>query len=726
MNKWTRRFEWKTIPGSAARRPAPDAHHYFAFLSYSHQDRAEADWLHEQLEGFRVPSSLAGRLTANGVIPKRLAPIFRDQHDLAASHDLTDEIRLALAASRCLIVLCSPAAANSEWTNAEIDCFRRLHPEACIIAAVLSGEPLASEMAGREKEECFPPALLTKYDRRGRPTGKKVEPLAADLRGAQAERRTGFLKIVAGILGVGLDDLVQRDSLRRQRRLALVTAGSLSGMVIASVLAVTAIEARDEARDQRKQAENLIGFMLGDLKDKLEPIGRLDVLDSVGSHALAYYQKQDTSELTDDALAQRSKALTLMGQVASVRGDQAAALGFYKAAFQGTAEALRRSPGDPQRIYDHAQNVFYLGDVARSRGDLKAAEAGAREYKRLAEQLIATDPANPKWQMEGVYADTDLGVLLSDEGRYSDAAAVFANALADRERLVSAYPANEQYRKAVSEVLAWLSDARENEGRLDDALSQRERQLALLGPIIARPDADVDYVRQAMVAYRAAGRLHILRGDTATGAKLLQTAIDMGDRLLQAEPSNTEWMWNSTRAKFDLARVNLARNDVDAASALVRSACDSTDRLIAKDSSIVDWRVRGRGDCFELTARTALARGIPDEAQNQAAKMVGNAKAELTQNGSADAQLGLVTAWMMSALAARAEGRISDSGKSFRAAASAWPKSAPDKPANIARKVVILQGVGRSADAERLAERLAAMGYREPIYLRDARAVGVK
>ena len=53
-------------------------------------------------------------------------------------------------------------------------------------------------------------------------------------------------------------------------------------MAVTSTLAVVAFEARDEARDQRREAEGLVGFMLGDLREKLEPLGRLDALDSVG------------------------------------------------------------------------------------------------------------------------------------------------------------------------------------------------------------------------------------------------------------------------------------------------------------------------------------------------------------------------------------------------------------------------------------------------------------
>ena len=73
---------------------------YYAFLSYSHKDKELAEWLHRELERFRVPSSLAGKLTSNGVIPKRLTPIFRDQHELSASGDLAEDIEAAIGWGR--------------------------------------------------------------------------------------------------------------------------------------------------------------------------------------------------------------------------------------------------------------------------------------------------------------------------------------------------------------------------------------------------------------------------------------------------------------------------------------------------------------------------------------------------------------------------------------------------------------------------------------------------
>src|SRR6476646_109040 len=104
--------EAREIPSADVHDIARTKVRYYAFLSYSHKDQELADWLHRELERFHVPHSLAGKLTANGVVPKRLTPIFRDQQDLSAGGDLAEEIKAALAASQFLVVLCSPTAAK--------------------------------------------------------------------------------------------------------------------------------------------------------------------------------------------------------------------------------------------------------------------------------------------------------------------------------------------------------------------------------------------------------------------------------------------------------------------------------------------------------------------------------------------------------------------------------------------------------------------------------------
>ena len=42
---------------------------YVAFLSYSHRNKAETEWLHRALERYSIPKKLVGRETARGKVP---------------------------------------------------------------------------------------------------------------------------------------------------------------------------------------------------------------------------------------------------------------------------------------------------------------------------------------------------------------------------------------------------------------------------------------------------------------------------------------------------------------------------------------------------------------------------------------------------------------------------------------------------------------------------------
>jgi tetratricopeptide (TPR) repeat protein len=684
---------------------------YYAFLSYSHRDKELADWLHRELERFRVPSALAGKLTANGVVPRRLTPIFRDEQDLSAGGDLAEEIKAALAASQFLVVLCSPTAATSRWTNAEIESFKRTRPEGCVLAAVAAGEPFASDIPGREEEECFPPALRYKYDRRGHQTTKRAEPLAADFRAAGEGQRMAFLKLVAGMLGVGLDELVQRDQTRRHRQMAWLAAGSLAGMAVTSTLAVTAFQARNEAREQRREAEGLVGFMLGDLKDKLQPIGKLDALDGVGARVLSYYSNQDASELTDAALLQRSKALSLMADVATQRGSTETALGLYREAMAGTGEAIRRKPDDPQRLFDHAQNIFYVGEIAYGRGQLDEAATQFAEYKRLADRMVVLDPNNMKWRMEVQNALANLGSVRLAQRRFAEAAALSEQALRTIQALTTADPNNREYQQSFAEALAWSADAQRDAGHIDQAVALRERHVTFLNSLLSRT-GDVGYRQRLVGAERKLGMLYAMRGQTDLAAQHMRIAVAQGEQLTLIEPNNSKWLEYSALAKYYLAYVLAVTGKTDEASQQVESAVATISRLIAKDPTLADWHVDFR-ECWIMRGYIALAKGTNADAAKAAEQALRIAGSFKSNDPATDAYA-----------LARAYRLLGDARKGLgdsRAAAAAWsaafrslPQVQTERPIETQEHAIILQRLGRTAESQQLNQRLAAMGYRLP------------
>jgi hypothetical protein len=204
---------------------------YWAFISYSHSDESWAQWLHKELETYRVPRRLVGRKNAFGAVPRRIFPVFRDREELPGAFDLGSNLTDALRLSRNLIVICSPRSASSHWVNEEIKLYKSMGREDRVLCLIVDGEPNATDRPDLGLPECFPPALRFRVGADGQLTDVRTEPIAADARKGKDGRENSKLKLLAGVLGVGFDELKQREHRRvRQQRLRL--AASVFGSLV--------------------------------------------------------------------------------------------------------------------------------------------------------------------------------------------------------------------------------------------------------------------------------------------------------------------------------------------------------------------------------------------------------------------------------------------------------------------------------------------------------------
>lgn len=500
---------------------------YRAFISYSHQDRKAAEWLHRALETYRAPP----RLTTIGgaAATRRLTPIFRDRDELSASPDLGGVIRDALDRSDALIVLCSAASAGSRWVDQEAAYFLRNHGLGQIICVIAPATPKAASLA-----DLLPPAL-----RAALPPG--VEPLAVDPRRDADGPRLARLKIAARLLDVSLDQLVQRDARRGMRVMAAFTAAALAVTVAMGAMTVATLKSRQIARDQRDETEALVAYMLGDLREQLEPVGRLDVLDGVSAKVLAYYGKARTDRLDDRALAQRAKAQTLLGTIREQRGDLAGARDAFGQAAATTHELALRAPGDGERIFDEAQNVYWLAYMEWRQGDIAGAERGFKRYGELAQTLVRLDPDRADWRLEVAYAKSNLGTLLLEQGRAEEALATFRAALAGFEAERARAPNDQDRLVDAVDAHAWVADSLVKLGRPREALAEREGAANLLAQASARAASDKPLAARSLAAQLALARLELDLGRTAQGAARSSQALNGLRELVALDPTNARW-----------------------------------------------------------------------------------------------------------------------------------------------------------------------------------------
>jgi hypothetical protein len=218
-------------PAADTHKPA-DEYKYWAFISYSHQDETWARWLHENIETYKVPRRLVGRRNAYGKVPPRVFPVFRDREELPGSFDLGGTLQAALRGSRVLVVICSPRAAASRWVNEEAKEFKALGREDRVLCLIVDGEPNATDKPELGLLECFPPAVRYRVGADGALTEERTEPIAADARKDKDGRENAKLKILAGILGVGFDELRQRELVRQRKRRVKTAAGVFASLLL--------------------------------------------------------------------------------------------------------------------------------------------------------------------------------------------------------------------------------------------------------------------------------------------------------------------------------------------------------------------------------------------------------------------------------------------------------------------------------------------------------------
>jgi hypothetical protein len=653
---------------------------YIAFLSYSHRDRALAEWLHRELENYRVPKRMIGASTEQGPVPAHLRPIFKDREELSAAGSLSEAITTALGRAPALIVVCSPAAAASPWVNEEVRTFKQLHGHARIFAVIAAGEPNASRIPGREGEECFPPAIRFAVDSAGKLTDIPAEPIAADLRPGRDGKRIGKLKLIAGLLGVGFDELVQRETQRRQRRLRYLAAASFAGMTVTSGLAVTAVVARDEAREQRNdaqhqraEADGLVEFMLTDLRKKLEPVGRLDVMDTVGRRAMTYYSAQDPAKLDPDALGRRARALQLVAEVRNLRGDSEGALRAFRQAAATTGELLARDPDDGQRIFDHSQSVFWVGYIAWQRGDLKTGREFFGQYLTNAQRLARRDSANDAWNGEVGYANQSLGILELDDNQPVKALRYFKHGEGVWARLAERVADKREARYNQAQMIAWKADA---ERRLLDhasALKDRQREAAIYRRLLAA-DPDDSKAREGLaVAQLRTAQLQMETGSAREAMVNARAGFREIQFLQDRDPSNRLWQEIGVKAANATAEASMMSGDWEGARQANALALGNARKLVAIDGKVPEWRT----DCLLPARWMEIAISVAGGDRASARAQIGKFRQDFTWNErtkSADERFAWIIVDTLDGIDHRAGGKEAAAGASFQRAALYLPR----------------------------------------------------
>ena len=515
------------------------------------------------------------------------------------------------------------------------------------------------------------------------------------------------------------------------------TVGVASGVVIALLLVGSAVSqtvqarrvavARDEAVARRGQAEGLIDFMLGDLWEKLEPVGRLEILNDVGERAVGYFAQVDPALFSDEEVAARSKMLYNIGNVRMRQGNSTAATKAFEESLRLAKELAARRPDSADTQFQLGQSEFWVGSGYFRQAQYDKASGHFQAYRDISRSLVERDPSKIDWVKELGYSHTNMGAVELAMGRSARAAEEFRAALAVKERVLATKPDDRSLRYDLARAHYNVAEALIPAGDLPGAAAALARDITIKRALLRLDSTNAVWRNTFVNSLTSRGMVVGMLGHGDSAMQALTEASTMLDQLSRADPTNRDSRRSRALNAVRRADALATRGDLASARALLAPGIAVLEELVAADSARLVLRedlafARTIASALELRSeRPAAARDFASAAGRLLPNSAPAGTSRLILRHGANARL----------LEGRALDRLGDSV----GARSRWEDvarllapllGAGDDPPALATAAEAHLRLDHRAQADSLLVRLRRTGFREAGFSQRLRDMGVQ
>ncbi|MBB3194781.1 serine/threonine-protein kinase [Roseateles terrae] len=340
----------------------------------------------------------------------------------------------------------------------------------------------------------------------------------------------------------------------RRHRLAVgaSTAAVLAlvGLTSFSVVqAHRAAQAEHQAQQRRQQADDLLSFMLGEFADKLRPIGRLELLDSVGTKALSYLATSES--LSPQERLQRAKALTVLGEVRVSKRDMEGAREPLMA-----AQALLEGPPPSRELagaWYKAQGAaaFWEGHSYYTKRQFAQALGPLERYARFSRAWLDAEPDNDEALTELAYAENSLGSLQLENTDFEGAVRSFQASIEIKQKVLAKSPPDKTaaLKAELADSMSWLGTTWLRKGEEREALPAFFKAIQLLEEVHKEQPRNGFWTYQLAAMHRATAQTAMVLNDTGLAVRHVDEAVRIMEALHTQDPSNMNWRINLLMAR---------------------------------------------------------------------------------------------------------------------------------------------------------------------------------
>jgi serine/threonine-protein kinase len=304
-------------------------------------------------------------------------------------------------------------------------------------------------------------------------------------------------------------------------------------------------KAEAEAKRSRADADGLIGFMLGDLRAKLEPVGRLEIMNDVAARSLKYMSSLRTESMEPREIARNSKALYQLGEVRMAQGNLASAAAVFNESLGLAKLAAQRDANDPQLELGLGTAHFWVGNALRLQGDLPGALGHMREYRRIAETLAKQFPGNDEYQEERAYGHSNVGTILEAQADLTGALDEYRITLEVQSARLAGAVNDPKRRDDLAGTLNKTGYILERLGRLTEARQHYEQEFAIYSALAVADPKNVRWKDRTANSHEYLASVLQSLGELDAALAHADAGAVLYGELVAHDPTNTDWQRNA-------------------------------------------------------------------------------------------------------------------------------------------------------------------------------------
>ncbi len=331
------------------------------------------------------------------------------------------------------------------------------------------------------------------------------------------------------------------------------------------------------------EAQKLINFMTTDLRDKLKPIGRLDLLDDVNKRVMSYYNHLVGNDKSPQIQWQRSIALLNYGDIRRDRGDLAGALGSYNDALAIQRQLVNGDVKNAQWQRDLSVSLIRIADALKLKGTIESALPNYRESLDIREKLAERDPQNAALQLDLSWGLEKLGGTLYEQGNVGDALGYYQRSLPIREQLVKQDPNNSSFQLWLSFSYSDIGEMLRIQGDLTGALQNLRNALPILQKLVGQDPNNADLQEPLYRCLVQIGSVLSAQGDLNAALDGHRQSLTIIQALVARDPSNTTWKRDYAIVLENVGDVLKSQTDYDGAHKSYEETFSIRRELLSKD-----------------------------------------------------------------------------------------------------------------------------------------------